>query len=275
MPLMLFIYGRFFLDFASITIPYLQIAGQLCYVVIPVSLGMLLKWRFPAAARAVVRHLMRPLVLAFFVTILGLGTYINLPIYNLLGEYPLLIPTAAALPWIGFVLAGFCAFLLGRPRAEVLTISIETGIQNIGIAILVLIYSMPQPEGDIGAVMPLVVSMFTPLPLFLAYLVLVIKEGRCSRCSPCCRRRLDGENEDPVTCVSEGPWGQAEPLRGCVDGFGRNLGADVGDNGDADDDAAADGEEEEEEEPETIIQLASKRGRTYSKEHVISAILSP
>ena len=62
-----------------------------------------------------------------------------------------------------------------------LTISIETGIQNSGIAILVLLYSMSQPEGDIGAVMPLVVSFLTPFPLLFAYVALSIKEGRCCR----------------------------------------------------------------------------------------------
>ncbi|KAL5103853.1 Solute carrier family 10 member 6 [Taenia crassiceps] len=161
MPLMLFIYGRFFLDTKAIHIPYPQIAGQLCYIVVPVVIGMLIKLRFPVLAKRMVRLFLRPLAFIFIFSIIGF---------------------AAALPWIGFLLAALFAFLCRRSRAEILTISIETGIQNNGIAILVLLYSMPQPEGDIGAVMPLVVGFLTPLPLMLAYAVVAAKEGKCSQC---------------------------------------------------------------------------------------------
>ncbi|VDL92386.1 unnamed protein product [Schistocephalus solidus] len=184
MPLMLFIYGRFFLDIQQIRIPYEQIAIQLLYVVIPVIVGMLVKYCLPKMA-AHIRRFLRPLAVLFIVILVGFGTYVNLPIYVLMGQYLLLLPTAAALPWLGFLTAGLVAFLFQRSRAEILTIAIETGIQNVGIAILVLIYSMPQPEGDIGAVMPLVVSLFTPLPLMIALIVVCIREARCV----CCRRR--------------------------------------------------------------------------------------
>ncbi|VDM27163.1 unnamed protein product, partial [Hydatigera taeniaeformis] len=164
MPLMLFIFGRFFIDIQSLRIPYLLIVGQLCYITVPVLLGMVVKWRLPKLGQLLVR-LLRPLSFLFITIIIGFGVYTNLPIYRLIGIYPVIIPTATALPWIGFFLAGFLAFICRRSKAEILTICIETGIHNSGIAILVLIYSMPQPEGDMGAVMPIVVSIFTPLPL--------------------------------------------------------------------------------------------------------------
>ncbi|BHF82931.1 hypothetical protein SprV_0802607100 [Sparganum proliferum] len=203
-PLTLFIYGRFFLDVQQIKIPYVQIAGQLLYVVIPVIVGMLVKRYLPKTATQIRRGL-QPLSFLFVAVLVGFGTYVNLPIYALIGPYPLLLPTAAALPWIGFLAAGLIAFLLRRSRAEILTIAIETGIQNVGIAILVLIYSMPQPEGDIGAVMPLVVSLFTPLPLMIAAIVVCIQDGRCV----CCKKRLQhtplaqtAEGEERVDCPS-------------------------------------------------------------------------
>ncbi|KAM3171446.1 hypothetical protein ACTXT7_016613, partial [Hymenolepis weldensis] len=182
MPLMLFIYGRFFLDTKRIVIPYSQIASQLCYIVVPVVVGMLIKWKWPTFAKRLVKALLRPMAFAFLFIIIGFGGYVNWPIYALLGPYPLLFPAAAALPWIGFLLSALLAFVFRRSRAEILTIAIETGIQNIGIAILVLLYSMPQPEGDIGAIMPLVVSFSTPFPLLLVYVVIAIKERRCSKC---------------------------------------------------------------------------------------------
>ncbi|BHF82926.1 hypothetical protein SprV_0802606600 [Sparganum proliferum] len=183
MPLLLFIYGRFSLDVQQIRIPYGQIAGQLLYIGVPLVVGLLVKYYLPKMATKV-RRLLRPLAILTTLFLVAFGTYVNLPICALIVEYPLLLPTATALPWIGFLAAGLVAFLLRRSRAEILTIAIETGIQNIGIAVLVLIYSMPQPEGDIGAVMPLAVSIFTPLPLLIALIVVSIRERRCA-----CRRR--------------------------------------------------------------------------------------
>ena len=188
MPLMLFILGRFLIDVERLRIPYHIIAGQLCYIAVPVLIGMIVKWRLPKVGQVLVR-LLRPLSFLLIATIIGFGVYTNLHIYRLLGVYPVLIPTATALPWVGFLLAGFLAFLCRRSRAEILTISIETGIQSSGIAILVLIYSMPQPEGDIGAVMPIVVSIFTPLPLAAALICQMIKEGRMRCCQKNGRKR--------------------------------------------------------------------------------------
>ncbi|KAL7055453.1 hypothetical protein AAHC03_022905 [Spirometra sp. Aus1] len=184
MPLMLFIYGRFFLDVQQIRVPYGHIVSQLLCVVVPVIVGMLVKFYLSKLA-AKIRRLLRPLAILTTVFLVCFGTYVSLPILALIGQYPVLLPTATALPWIGFLVAGLIAFLLRRPRTEILTVAIETGIQNIGIAVLVLLYSMPQPEGDIGAVMPLIVSFFTPLPLMIALMILYIREGRCA----CCRRR--------------------------------------------------------------------------------------
>ena len=108
MPLMLFIFGRFLVDIRSLRIPYHIIAAQLCYIAVPVLLGMLVKWRKPQIGQILVR-LLRPLSFFFIATIIGFGVYTNLQIYRLLGIYPILIPTATSLPWIGFLLAGFFA----------------------------------------------------------------------------------------------------------------------------------------------------------------------
>jgi sodium/bile acid cotransporter 3/5 len=53
------------------------------------------------------------------------------------------------LPWLGY----FCGWLLARlfkqPPNDTLAISIETGIQNTGIAIFLLRFSLGQPEADL------------------------------------------------------------------------------------------------------------------------------
>ena len=37
------------------------------------------------------------------------------------------------MPWTGFCLSGFIAWLCKLPKNQIITISIETGIQNVGM----------------------------------------------------------------------------------------------------------------------------------------------
>jgi len=53
------------------------------------------------------------------------------------------------LPWLGYILGGGTAFLLRQDWRDVLAIGVETGVQNTGLAIFVLLFSLPQPDSDL------------------------------------------------------------------------------------------------------------------------------
>lgn len=61
----------------------------------------------------------------------------------------------------------FAALLTKRKPEDVTAIAVETGIQNTGIAILLLKASFGQPDADIGSLIPVIVAAFTPGPLLL------------------------------------------------------------------------------------------------------------
>ncbi|THD25133.1 Solute carrier family 10 member 6 [Fasciola hepatica] len=183
MPLLLFIFGRFFIDVNRVSIPYGSIALQLLQITTPAMLGLGLRaWKPKIAVR--LKHLTRPMFLFFIVFFLTFGIYANLSIFILIWSYPIVMPTSALLPWLGFGLSALATFLLRQPRAVIVTVALETGIQNVGAAILVLLYSMTQPAGDLGAVMPITVSIFTPVPLYFALLGLTIKRRCCTAKRP-------------------------------------------------------------------------------------------
>ena len=52
----------------------------------------------------------------------------------------------------------FSALFLGQPAKNVAAISIETGVQNTGVAIMLLKVSFDQPEADISSVVPVSAS---------------------------------------------------------------------------------------------------------------------
>jgi len=75
-----------------------------------------------------------------------------------------------ALPGLGYIFAFLAAKLLHQNAADALTIAIETGIQNTGIAIFLLTTTLESPEADITTVVPVSVAVMTPLPLLGIYL---------------------------------------------------------------------------------------------------------
>ncbi|KAK4468367.1 hypothetical protein MN116_008159 [Schistosoma mekongi] len=174
MPFLLLIYGRFFIDVWRIKIPYSNIVFQLLQVALPALMGLILRiWKPKWAIKCT--KLTRPLFYIFIFFFLTIGMYINWSLIRLLGVYPFVILSSALLPWLGFCIASLFTFLLRQPRKLIITVALETGIQNIGVGILVLLYTMPKPLGELGAIMPITVAMVTPIPLYFIYLGLVIK----------------------------------------------------------------------------------------------------
>ena len=71
-------------------------------------------------------------------------------------------------PYAGFFLEGFVALIFRQPWLRIKTIAIETGIQNTGISILLMKFSLPQPDADLSLISPVAVATFTPIPLIFA-----------------------------------------------------------------------------------------------------------
>ena len=53
------------------------------------------------------------------------------------------------LPWIGFMFGWFVAYICRQPYQDVRAIAIETGIQNTGVSIFLLRFSLRQPAADL------------------------------------------------------------------------------------------------------------------------------
>jgi solute carrier family 10 (sodium/bile acid cotransporter), member 3/5 len=163
MPFWIFALGRFYLE-SDIQVPYLVIGRDLLVIIIPVLCGIAVKWKRERWAQILCRTT-KPLSGIFLLFVFTFGTYANWYIFEEIANKPILLVAGALLPWIGFCLGFLFALATRQTWPQCITISLETGIQNTGIAIFLLMNSMPQPYGDIGAVIPVVVSIFTPIPL--------------------------------------------------------------------------------------------------------------
>lgn len=100
--------------------------------------------------------------------------------------------TAALLPYLGFILGGLVAFIFRMSREQVLTVAIETGIQNTGIAIVMLLLSLDHPDSDISITAPITSAIFTPIPLWIAIAFVHIRRRWFQKHEPL--PNLDGDH---------------------------------------------------------------------------------
>lgn len=72
--------------------------------------------------------------------------------------------------WFGFALSALATYIIGFSVADRVALMVETGIQNTGIAYVLLNSSLSQPDSDIASVVPIAGSIVTPIPLFFIYI---------------------------------------------------------------------------------------------------------
>lgn len=53
------------------------------------------------------------------------------------------------LPWLGFIFGFIVAKICKQPQANIRAIAIETGIQNTGVAIFLLRFTLQPPADDL------------------------------------------------------------------------------------------------------------------------------
>jgi len=168
-PLWLFTLGQLLIgDDVRITIPFTNIIMILASYLIPVVIGLLIQ-RYCKRLSAIIVRALRPLFVVTVLLMFTIGVWSNLYIFRLLR--PLLILTGCLLPYIGFLLSGVVAFILQQPPPRILTIAIETAIQNTGLPIILMKFSLPQPDADLSVVGPVAVAMAMNPPFYIAVAV--------------------------------------------------------------------------------------------------------
>jgi len=172
-PLWLLTLGQVLInDSVHLTIPFANIMIMLACYLIPVIVGIAIQRRCKRLSALIIRCL-RPIYVVFIVLMFTFGVWSNLYVFRLMR--PLLLFAGCLLPYVGFALSALVAFLLRQPPPRVLTIAIETGIQNTGLPIVLMKFSLPQPDADLSVVSPIVIAMFMPLPLWAAFIVTEIR----------------------------------------------------------------------------------------------------
>merc|ERR1711923_116942 len=92
------------------------------------------------------------------VVVSTLGLYINRIFFTAVSWYDLVAP--ACLGMSGYLFGAIFSMILRLNREQLIALSLETAIQNAGIAIVILQTNLPSPYGDM-ALMPVIGYLFT------------------------------------------------------------------------------------------------------------------
>ncbi|CAF1601526.1 unnamed protein product, partial [Didymodactylos carnosus] len=173
MPLWLMTIGqKFYLNDLKIKIPYFYLFRSLATVIIPLSIGVLLSYFIPKLSDKI-RFIIKPTMLFCIIYFLVFGTIVNFYLFKMINLTTAL--STPLLPWLGFLFGALFAYLLKQDWTRIKTVGIETGIQNISIAFMVLLYSFPQPESGQATVIPLIISYLSEQPFHIALLYKIIR----------------------------------------------------------------------------------------------------
>ncbi|KAJ8715621.1 hypothetical protein PYW07_010103 [Mythimna separata] len=172
MPMWLFSLGQVVFRNAHIVVPYTRIATFVVGLLVPLGIGLgMQKWT-PKIAKFMVRILKGfSTTLLLFIIIFAIVT--NLYIFELFTWQ--IVVAGMGIPWLGYCFGYFLAWACRQPHADSLAISIETGIQNTGIAIFLLRYALDQPEADLTTVVPVSCAIMTPVPMTCIYIYQKVK----------------------------------------------------------------------------------------------------
>ncbi|KRY38089.1 Ileal sodium/bile acid cotransporter [Trichinella spiralis] len=171
MPLWIYLLGPYIVEtdaLRSIQIPHRNIGISLLLLLVPVNLGILL-WHLKPSWGQKAKKVLRPFFVIIIVFICTFGVYSNLYMFKLMSLRSMI--AGLCVPWLGFMTGFVLAWLLKQPRENIVAISLETGIQNTGIAIVLLQLSFPKPDSEIASVMPVIVALFTPVPVLIALIL--------------------------------------------------------------------------------------------------------
>ncbi|XP_065209853.1 ileal sodium/bile acid cotransporter-like [Planococcus citri] len=167
-PLWTFTLGRVIFDKGAMVVPYRQIAIYAVSLLPPLIIGLVLQSRCPKFSQLMVR-ILKPFSSCLILFIIIFASVTNFYLFKLFTWQILL--AGLCLPLLGYVLAWCVSVYFGRCYEDCLALSIETGVQNTGIAIFMLRFSLGQPEADLTTVVPVAVALMTPLPIMFLYLI--------------------------------------------------------------------------------------------------------
>ncbi|CAH1779452.1 unnamed protein product [Owenia fusiformis] len=160
-PLWMWILGRLYMDDTRVNIPAQNAIISVAAVVVPVVIGVIVN-HFKPRVGAIIVKLLRPWVVLFIIVFLAL-----LPVafrFSFSFVTWRIVLATFLTPLVGFILGAVIALIFKQPLKQIITISLETGMQNMQLSVVMIGISLPQPESDMATTVPIMYMLIGIMP---------------------------------------------------------------------------------------------------------------
>lgn len=191
MPLWIFTLGRTLFRDNNATIPYINLAGSLVLLTLPIGIGLLIRQYSPRLTR-VSEKIIKPFTIIIVLVGIGLGLYANSFVFSYFTWQ--VVVAGLAIAWGGYSFGALVAWMFRLEKSQIVAVSIETAFQNPAVAFVMLLLSLPQPDADLSSVPVTAQLLLTGIPMWALLLwTRAYKKGR--EC--CCESEDTGKIEKP------------------------------------------------------------------------------
>lgn len=167
MPFWLFTLGQTLFTSGNIKIPYFNLFTSLISLTFPMLIGIAIRHYKPKWAQ-ISHKIIKPFTVVV-VVIAIIGSTILYSHIFLMFTYPIVI-SGALVAISGYSFGAIIAALYGMEKPQIIAISIETAYQNGGIAFILLLLSLQQPDADIASVPCIAQLLITGQPLWFVFI---------------------------------------------------------------------------------------------------------
>ncbi|XP_018320320.1 solute carrier family 10 member 6 isoform X2 [Agrilus planipennis] len=171
-PFWIFTLGATIFDRSNLEVPYRNITMFAVALVIPLAIGYLIQ-RYMQKTANFLRKTLKIFSGILIIFIIVFAIVANLYLFEMFSWQ--IVVAGIGVPWLGYLGGWLLAKIFRQNPKDSLTIAIEVGLQNTGIAIFLLRFSLPQPEADLTTIAPVAVACMTPIPLLVLFLIKLVK----------------------------------------------------------------------------------------------------
>ncbi|XP_071533411.1 ileal sodium/bile acid cotransporter-like [Panulirus ornatus] len=203
MPLWMFTMGKQLLqENADLQIPFGNMAVSLASLTIPVCIGILIRIKRPIWADKGAK-IIKPFSFFILLFFMIMGTYNSYKVVLMMTWQMAVAGLMVAAS--GYSLGAVFARVMCLSKPQIIAVSIETALQNPGVAFILLKLSIESPYSDLAAVPIVATLMVTGPPLILTFSVYACLRRFCGCCPDDSENlKVEGEAAKSLRELTEG-----------------------------------------------------------------------
>ncbi|CAH1778538.1 unnamed protein product [Owenia fusiformis] len=178
-PFWMWVFSRLYVADVRVHIPIVNVLASVAVVVLPVAVGVIVN-HFKPNVGAIIVKLVRPWIALIAI---AFATLVPLAFHYIFTLVTWQIFLACFLtPVLGSIIGATVAAIFKQELPKITTISLETGMQNLQLALVMIGISLSQPESDMATTMPMMYTLVGIIPWVIIGAVKIVWN--------CVRKRL-------------------------------------------------------------------------------------